>query len=74
VEPAHPPINIKAKKRTKGKLPQLSNWAFTYPVPVKIEITLKKIDLKLNVSLPFKVRYNDKINTEKNIIFKKVLI
>ena len=44
VEPAHPPININIKNKIKEKLPQLSNWALTYPVPVKIEITLKNIE------------------------------
>ena len=29
VEPAQPPMNINNKNKTKGKLPQLSNWAFT---------------------------------------------
>ena len=48
VEPAHPPINIRHKNKTKGKPPQLSNWALTYPVPVNIEITLKKTELKCN--------------------------
>ena len=46
--------NIKAKNNVKGKLPHPSNSAFTYPVPVKIEIVLKEIDLKLN-SLPLVV-------------------
>ena len=48
VDPAHPPINIKLRKKIKGKFPQPSNLPVTYPVPVKIEITLKKTDLILN--------------------------
>ena len=47
VEPAQPPINIKVKKKINGKFPQPSNSPVTYPVPVKIEITLKKIALIL---------------------------
>ena len=50
VEPAQPPINIRPKNKIIGKLPQSSYLAFTYPVPVKIEITLKTIGLKLNFS------------------------
>ena len=69
VEPAQPPINIRIKNITKGKLPQLSNWAFTYPVPVRIEITLKKIDLRLNNFELSKIRYVDRIITDNNIIF-----
>ena len=47
VEPAHPPINIRVKKKINGKFPQPSNSPVTYPVPVKIEITLKNITLIL---------------------------
>ena len=50
VEPAQPPINIRPKNKIIGKLPQSSYLAFTYPVPVKIEITLKTIGLKFNFS------------------------
>ena len=64
-------MNIKPKNKTKGKLPQLSNWSFTYPVPVKIEIILNKIDLGLNESESFIARYADKIIIDINIIFKK---
>ena len=39
-------ININPKNKIIVKLPQLSYCALTYPVPVKIDITLKKIDLK----------------------------
>ncbi len=73
VEPAQPPINIKARNKIRGKLPQSSNCAFTYPVPVKIEITLKNIDLKSNEVELLKLRYSDKIIIDKKIIFKKVL-
>jgi len=45
VEPAHPPMNIKVKKKMSGKLPHPSNSPVTYPVPLKIEITLKQIVL-----------------------------
>ena len=43
VEPAQPPINIKVKKKIRGKFPHPSNSPVTYPVPLKIEITLKEI-------------------------------
>ena len=43
-------ININAKNMVIGKLPQPSYSAFTYPVPVNIEILLKKTDLKLKFS------------------------
>ena len=46
MEPAHPPININNKNMIIAKAPQLSNCALTYPVPVKIETTLKIIDLR----------------------------
>ena len=49
VDPAHPPINIKPINMIKGNPPQLSNWALTYPVPVKIDITLNKTDLKFKI-------------------------
>ena len=46
MEPAHPPININNKNIIMAKAPQLSNCALTYPVPVKIETTLKDTSLK----------------------------
>ena len=36
-------MNIRVKKKINGKFPHPSNSPVTYPVPVKIEITLKKI-------------------------------
>ena len=51
--PAHVPkigfsfeklINIKTTKKIIGKLPHLSKFSVTYPVPDKIEITLKEIE------------------------------
>ena len=41
VEPAQPPINIKNKKNIKENFPQSPKSSVTYPVPDKIEITLK---------------------------------
>ena len=35
------------RKKSKGKFPQLLKFSVTYPVPVKIEITLKETDIKL---------------------------
>ena len=46
VDPAHPPINMSIKKKINGKFPHWSNSLVTYPVPVKIETTLKITDLK----------------------------
>ena len=40
VEPAHPPINIKNKKKIKENFPHKPKSSVTYPVPDKIEITL----------------------------------
>ena len=74
VEPAHPPINISPINKTNGKLPQLSNCALTYPVPVKIDITLNITDLKFNWVVSFKIKYIERIITLEKIIFKKVLI
>ena len=42
VDPAHPPMNIKNKKNMSEKLPQSPKSSVTYPVPDKIEITLKE--------------------------------
>ena len=74
VEPAHPPINISPKNKTTGKPPQSSNLALTYPVPVKIDIVLKKIDLKLIWVEPFIIRYIDNKTMLIIIIFMKVFI
>ena len=74
VDPAQPPINISSKNRIKVKLPQVSNSAFTYPVPVNIEIILNDIDLKFNSVTPLIVKYIERIIMLMIIIFKKVLI
>ncbi len=42
---AHPPININIKKYINGKEPQSLKFCVTYPVPVRIEITLKATSL-----------------------------
>ena len=55
-----------------AKAPQLSNCALTYPVPVKIEITLKIIDLKFICVEPLIVKYIDNIKILITIIFIKV--
>ena len=55
VDPAHPPINIRIKKKISGKLPHVSkSWA-TYPVPVNIETTLEPSKL-LGTYLVFYVK------------------
>ena len=46
VEPAHPPININIKKYINGKEPHSLKFFVTYPVQVRIEITLKVTSLK----------------------------
>ena len=61
VDPAQPPININPKNIINVKLPQESNSAFTYPVPVKIDTTLKNTDLKFSSAEPLTIMYNDKI-------------
>ena len=43
---------INAKKKIIVKLPNPSKFPVTYPVPVKIEITLKKISLMLIPEIP----------------------
>ena len=42
VEPAHPPINIRSKKKTNENFPHKPKSSVTYPVPDKIDITLKE--------------------------------
>ena len=42
VDPAHPPINIKSKKNINENLPHKPKSSVTYPVPDKIETTLKE--------------------------------
>ena len=41
MDPAQPPINIKKRKKIKGNLPHKLKSLVTYPVPDKIETTLK---------------------------------
>jgi hypothetical protein len=41
VDPAQPPMNIKNKKKMSENLPHKPKSSVTYPVPDKIEITLK---------------------------------
>ena len=42
VEPAHPPININNKKKIRENFPHNPKSSVTYPVPDRIEITLKE--------------------------------
>ena len=65
VDPAHPPMNIKPINIIKENPPQLSYWALTYPVPVKIDITLNKTDLKSNSEDLFKLKYKVRIKILK---------
>ena len=51
VEPAHPPINIKSKKKIKENLPHNPKSSVTYPVPDKIDITLNEAILILSNKL-----------------------
>ena len=48
VEPAHPPTNIKKRKNINGNFPHNPKSSVTYPVPDKIERTLKDEILKLS--------------------------
>ncbi len=48
VDPAHPPTNIKNKKNIKENFPQRLKSSVTYPVPDKIETTLKEDILNLS--------------------------
>ena len=48
VDPAHPPMNIKNRKNIKENFPHKPKSSVTYPVPDKIDITLKKEILKLS--------------------------
>jgi hypothetical protein len=47
VDPAHPPTNIKKRKKIKGNPPHKLKSEVTYPVPDKIETTLNVAILKL---------------------------
>ena len=51
VDPAQPPTNIKKRKKIKGNLPHELKSAVTYPVPDKIDTTLKADILKLSKKL-----------------------
>ena len=51
VDPAHPPINIKNKKNINENFPHNPKSSVTYPVPDKIEITLKEDILILSAIL-----------------------
>ena len=51
VEPAHPPINIKNRKKMREKFPHNPKSSVTYPVPDKIEITLNDDILILSKTL-----------------------
>ena len=42
VDPAHPPINIKNKKKIKENFPHKPKSSVTYPVPDNMEITLNE--------------------------------
>ena len=48
VDPAHPPRNIKKIKNIKGNFPHNPKSEVTYPVPDKIETTLKVDILKFS--------------------------
>ena len=61
-------MNIKLKNKTKGKLPQLSNWSLTYPVPVKIEITLNDDDESLDWTMMAVVPEGDDKGKTSNIV------
>ena len=67
VEPAHPPMNIKKRKKIKGNLPHKLKSSVTYPVPDKIETTLKVAILNLsirNISWLLKSKYTNMIIEE----------
>ena len=51
VEPAQPPINIRSRKKIKENLPHNPKSSVTYPVPDKIEMTLKEDILILSNKL-----------------------
>ena len=68
VDPAQPPINIKKRKNTDGNLPHKLKSVVTYPVPDKIESTLKADILKFSkklYSLLVKNKYKNIKKTEK---------
>ena len=48
MDPAHPPINIKKIKNINGNSPHNPKSSVTYPVPERIEKTLKDEILKLS--------------------------
>ena len=62
VDPAHPPMNIKNKKKTKENFPHNPKSSVTYPVPDNIEITLKEEILILSTRLLSKLINNKYTN------------
>ena len=77
VEPAHPPTNIKKIKKIKGNSPQSPKSSVTYPVPERIESTLKEDILKLSkkeFSRLFKNKYKNIIKIEINSKYTKPFI
>ena len=50
VDPAHPPINIKNKKKIRENFPHNPKSSVTYPVPDNIDMTLKEEILILSIS------------------------
>ena len=50
VDPAHPPININNRKKINGNFPHKLKSFVTYPVPDKIETTLKEAILIFSIS------------------------
>ena len=77
VEPAQPPTNIKKRKKINGNFPHNPKSSVTYPVPDKIERTLKDDILRLSKkdnSLLFKNKYKNIISIDiisKNPIMDK---
>ena len=66
-EPEKTPLNIKKRKKIKGNLPHKLKSSVTYPVPDKIETTLKVAILNLairHISWLLKSKYTNMIIEE----------
>ena len=77
MDPAQPPTNIKKRKKIRGNLPHNPKSSVTYPVPDKIDRTLKEEILKLSKkdnSELLKNKYKNIIKIDVDKRYKKPLI
>ena len=68
VDPAQPPMNIKKRKKISGNLPHKLKSLVTYPVPDKMDTTLKEAILifsTIKSLLLLNSKYKNIIKVEK---------